>query len=184
MKLETMNKFSLISLLLAAIFLTACDSDKQQIEVKTSQPEIVKENLSDEQLKIKKEYSKFKTDFSKAMNTKGHYVQIAVKNRQQIFKNEEYSAVLILVRDLADLDDFAFSLPGKEASEKESDYVDAVLNEEAIFWVDIEGNIYFDDKHKFNKHLVVEWWISNKAGDKVSMHFGGDHCLNIDLSKK
>lgn len=95
----------------------------------------------------------------------------------------EYSRVLVLHREVLDLDDYGFSLPGKEDSGDEADYVPGFFND-VMFWVDEDANIIFDDyEQPPGTEMVVEWCVSNSAGNKVALHFGGNPCLTIDLSE-
>ena len=51
----------------------------------------------------------------------------------------EYSRVLVLHREVLDLDDYGFSLPGKEDSEDEANYVPGFFND-VMFWIDEDGD--------------------------------------------
>ena len=136
------------------------------------------------QLSVHAETEKFKSAFSES----GGYVQVAVLDRHLTFPAEndmpgEYSRVLILHREQLDLDDYGFSLPGKEESVEEADCVPGFFNE-VMFCVDKDGNMVFDDHEQpQGTELVVEWCVSNAAGDKVALHFGGIPCVTLDLSR-
>jgi len=87
-------------------------------------------------------------------------------------------------REHLDLDDYGFCLPGKEQSESGDGEVRGGFNG-VLFWADQNGNIFFDDvRQPPGTQMVAEWLVENIPGDKVSLHFGGNRCLVIDLLKK
>ena len=143
----------------------------------------VPKEMSAEQLALKEEYSRFADDLRQAMGESGAYVQVAVVDRSTTFPDEdqEYSKVLVLQREQLDLDDYGFCLPGKEMSESDDDYLGGFFSD-VMFWTDSDGQIIFDDYDQPpGTELVVEWFVPNVPGDKVSLHFGGNPCLVLDL---
>ena len=141
--------------------------------------------LTDEEQALQQELSAHTDQLKAAWNNPDDYVQVAVVDRETTFPDEDqtYSRVLVLQREHLDLDDYGFSLPGKEMSEAEEDYVPGFFND-VMFWIDRDGKILFDDfEQPPGTEMVVEWCVANIPGDKVSLHFGGNPCLVIDLSK-
>lgn len=142
--------------------------------------------MSAEELALKDEYSQFTDDLRRAMAKSGNYVQVAVVDRSITLPDDpqKYCRVLVLHREQLDLDDYGFSVPGKEMSETEDDYLAGFFND-VMFWTDADGNIIFDDYDQPpGTEMVVEWCVPNVPGNKISLHFGGNPCLVLDLSAK
>ena len=146
----------------------------------------VPQEPSPEEVALQDELSAYKDDLKQALESSGDYVQVAVIDRSATFPDDDqvYSRVLVLHREQLDLDDYGFSLPGKEDSEAEEDYLGGFFND-VMFWVDKNGNILFDDfEQPPGTEMVVEWCVPNVPGDRVSLQFGGHPCLVIELDKK
>ena len=146
----------------------------------------VPKEMSAEEIALEDEYSQFADELRRAMAESGDYVQVAVIDRSATFPDDaqEYSRVLVLHREQLDLDDYGFSPPGKEMSESEDDYLDGFFND-VMFWTDSDGKIIFDDYDQPpGTEMVVEWCVPNVPGDKVSLHFGGNPCLVVDLNEE
>lgn len=140
--------------------------------------------LTAEQKELKQQYSGFSGALRRTMEESGDYIQVAVVDRSTTFPDNEqqYTRVLVLHREQLDLDDYGFSPPGKESSESGSDYIEGFFSD-VMFWTDNEGNITFDDYDQPpGTQLVVEWCVPTDAGDKVSLHFGGNPCVILDLT--
>lgn len=146
----------------------------------------VPKEMSAEDAAIKDEYSKYAAELRRAMGESGNYVQVAVVDRATTFPDDEneYTRVLVLHREQLDLDDYGFSPVGKEASEADEDYLDGFFND-IMFWTNAEGDITIDDYDQPpGTEMVVEWCIKNGPENQVSLHFGGNPCLVIDLDAK
>ncbi len=121
-----------------------------------------------------------------ALGESGDYVQIAVIDRNYPIEIEEgkpevYSRVLVLHREVLDLDDYGFSPPGKEASENPADSIAGFFGD-LLFFVDKDARIILEDgPQPPGTTMVVEWCVPKSAGDEVSLHFGGNPCLVLDL---
>lgn len=130
------------------------------------------------------EYAAYSEDLQRAMAESGDYVQVAVIDRETTFPDDDqtYARVLVLMREELDLDDYGLSLPGKEAEE---DWVPGFFNE-VLFWTDAKGDIVFDDYGRPpGREMVVEWCVANNVPEgRVSLHFGGNPCLVIDLNRE
>ncbi len=138
-----------------------------------------------EQIELAKSLSQHSDALKAAFQEGEDYVQVAVVDRNTTFPDDEqeYSRVLVLQREELDLDDYGFSPPGKEESELDEDYLPGFFNG-VMFWVDSSGQILFDDFDRPpGMEMVVEWCVPNIDGDKVSLHYGGNPCLVIDLTK-
>lgn len=166
-------KQTLVLFLLGSLLLSSC-----------SKPYTPKE-LTEEEQTLKKELSAYQDQIKTALAKPGTYVQIAVVDRKTTFPDDdqEYSRVLVLQREQLDLDDFGFSPPGKETSEADEDYIEGFFND-VMFWVDAEGNIIFDDyEQPPGTEMVVEWCVPNVPEKQVSLHFGGNPCLILNLGE-
>lgn len=175
-------KFS-VALAVSCVMLLFTGCNKTE----TSKPYTPKE-LTAEEAEFKQQLSAYSAQFKTALGKPGDYVQIAILDRHATFPEMdetpvEYTCVLVLHREVLDLDDYGLSLPGKEASEDEADYIPGFFGE-LMFWIDKDANIIFDEgEQPPGTDLVVEWCIPNNVGDQVSLHFGGIPCLTIDLSE-
>lgn len=146
----------------------------------------VPKEMTEEEKTYKVELEKFQSDFQKAMSTSGDYVQIVVADPGKTFPDYDdltYTSVLVLHREQLDLDDYGLSPPGKEMSEADEDYIEGFFDR--IFWVDKQGNVIFDDYDQPpGTEMVVEWCIPHGSGDEVSLHFGGNPCVTLQLGQK
>ena len=162
-----------LSLFLASLLLSGC-----------GKPYTPKEPTAEE-MTLKNELSAYTEKFNAAYENSDTYVQVAVVDRTTTFPDDDqdYSRVLVLHREQLDLDDYGFSLPGKEESEADEDYLDGFFND-VMFRIDRDGNILFDDfEQPPGTVMVVEWCVQNVPGGKVSLHFGGNPCLTIKLDQ-
>jgi len=143
----------------------------------------VPKEMSEEEKAHKVELEKFQSDFQKAMNSTGDYVQVVVADPNKTFpdyNNETYTSVLVLHREQLDLDDYGMSPLGKETSEADEDYIEGFFDR--IFWVDKQGNVIFDDYDQPpGTEMVVEWCVPHDSGNEVSLHFGGNPCITLQL---
>lgn len=140
------------------------------------------------ELELTKQLEPHLDQIKAALAESGDYVQIAVIDRNYPIEMEEgkpeaYSRVLILHREVLDLDDYGFSPPGKETSEAEADSIVAFFGD-LLFFVDKDARIILEDgPQPPGTTMVVEWCVPNSAGDEVSLHFGGNPCLILDMRK-
>lgn len=172
MKVETV-KLLLVGFILGACLLAGC-----------AKPYAPKE-LTAEERALKKDLSAYTDNFKTAFADSKPYTLVAIVDRSTKFPDDdqEYARVLVLHRQHLDLDDYGFSLPGKEDSEADEDRVDGFFND-VMFWVDREGNILFDDfEQPPGTEMVVEWCVPKVPGNQVSLHFAGNRCLTIDLNR-
>lgn len=141
--------------------------------------------LSEKQKEIKSDLVIYTDNLKNAFASSSDYIQVAIIKRSTKFPDDKqtYSKVLVLQNEQLDLDDYGFSLPGKEASESEKDQLNGFFD--IMFWVNKDGEIFFDDfEQPPGCKMVVEWCVPNVTGNKVSLHYGGEPCLTIDLTKK
>ena len=141
---------------------------------------------TEEDRELIEEYSVFRDAILDALGRDGDYVQIAVVDRETSYPDDDetYTRVLILQREVLDLDDYGFSPPGRESSEEDADFIEG-FSTEVMFWVDKEGAFVVDyTREPPGMHLVTEWCVPNSAGEKVSLHFGGSPCLTLQLTSE
>ena len=139
---------------------------------------------TEEDLALIEEYSIFRDAILNALEQDGDYVQVAVVDRETSYPDDDetYTRVLVLQREVLDLDDYGFSPPGRESSEEDVDYIQG-FSSEVMFWVDDEGSLVVDYmREPPGMHLITEWCVPNSAGEEVSLHFGGLPCLTLQLN--
>lgn len=166
-----------VSLLFAFALIAGCGKTGEQKNY--TPPE-----LTEEEIKTQQELSAYADEFKRAFAASEDYVQVAIVDRATKFPEDDrtYSRVLVLMREQLDLDDFGLSLPGKEQSEERTDRVAGYFND-VMFWVDRDGQVFIDDYDQPpGAEMVVEWCVENVPGNKVSLHYGGNPCVVIDLA--
>ena len=148
-----------------------------------SEPYAAPERTAEEEA-LAQELAAYRSDFQRAMQkSSGDYAMVAVLDRGYTFADDpdsgKYTRMLILHREQLDLDDYAFSRPGQEASEEGQ--LDTVLG--WMFWITESGEIIFDDfQQPPDTEMVVEWFVESGAPE-ASLHFGGNPCLTVDLAE-
>jgi hypothetical protein len=133
--------------------------------------------------KLKDDLIKHREALVRAYATPGDYVLVAILDRNVQFQRRgqtrpgTYTQLLILHRAPVDLDDYGFSIAGKERS---SDGGLKTVRGELIS-VDKEGSAAFTDPPlPPGTCLVVEWFVQNKV-PVVSLEFGGIPCLKVKI---
>lgn len=130
-------------------------------------------------------YSKFSGAIRDAISRGGDYEQVAIVDRNTVFPDDDqrYTRVLVLHREVLDLDDYGFSVPGRESSENDEDQISGFYND-VMFWAADDGKLIVDESRQPpGTYLVAEWCVPNNAGERVSLHYGGIPCLELDLTR-
>jgi len=142
-----------------------------------------KEVKEESRTKLKAHLTKHREALARAYATPGDYVLVAILDRNVQFQRRgqtrpgTYTQLLILHRAPLDLDDYGFSIAGKEASD--DTHLKTVRGE--LISVDKEGSAdYTDPPLPSGTCLVVEWFVQNKA-PVVSFEFGGIPCLKVRI---
>jgi hypothetical protein len=148
-----------------------------------SKPYSAPERTAEEE-ELAQELSAYRSDFQRVIqDSSGDYALVAILDRDYTFGDDpdsgQFTRMLILHREQLDLDDYAFSRPGQEASEEGQ--LDTVLG--WMFWITESGDIIFDDfEQPPGTEMVVEWFVEHGV-PAASLHFGGNPCLSVDLSE-
>jgi hypothetical protein len=149
----------------------------------TSEPYSPPERTAEEE-ELAAELSAYREDFQRAMReSSADYSLVAILDRDYTFEEQpdwgKFVRLLVLHREQLDLDDYAFSRPGQEASE--DGHLETVLG--WMFWITETGEIIFDDfEQPPDTEMVVEWYVQNDVPE-ASLHFGGNPCLTVKLSE-
>jgi hypothetical protein len=144
-----------------------------------------KEAKEERRTKLKADLIKQREALARAYATPGDYVLVAILDRNVQFQRRgqtrpgTYTQLLILHRAPLDLDDYGFSIAGKEKEETDDTALKTFRGE--LISVDKEGNAQFTDPPlPAGTCLVVEWFVQNKA-PVVSFVFGGIPCLKVRI---
>jgi hypothetical protein len=133
----------------------------------------------EDQKKLAAELAPLREKFQQAHAGGEDYSLVAVLQRNYKFADfpewGELTRFLVAHREVLDLDDYGFILPGKEASD--DGQLEAVLGE--YFWIDKDGQILFDDMNEPPGAVMVVEWFLPAGVTEATMHFGGNPCLTV-----